>query len=151
MTIPHTAAASAAGYQYQPWWSLLEMLRTGPDRPDATLTLEMHDDVAWEDDGTPTELLQTKHHQVTSRSLSDRSDDVWRSLQVWLDTASPSDPAGPLLHLVSTDHALEGTAAYALRPDSRDVQTAVTRLTMAAETSSLADVRTDPSVLAGDP
>jgi hypothetical protein len=136
MTTPHAAAASAAGYQYQTWWSLLEMLRTGPDRPDATLTLEMHDDVAWEDDGTPTELLQTKHHQETSRSLSDMSDDVWRSLQVWLDTASPSDPAGPLLHLVSTDQALVETAAYALRSDSRDVQAAVTRLTTAAETSS---------------
>ncbi len=136
MTTPHAAAASAAGYQYQTWWSLLEMLRTGPDRPDATLVLEMYDDVAWEDGGTPTELLQTKHHQVASRSLSDMSDDVWRSLQVWLDIASPSDPAGPLMHLVSTDLAPTGTAAHVLRSESRDVHAAVTRLTAAAEMSS---------------
>jgi Cap4, dsDNA endonuclease domain len=51
MSTPHGAAASAAGYQYQTWWSLLEMLRMGPDRPDATLILEMHDDVAWEANG----------------------------------------------------------------------------------------------------
>jgi hypothetical protein len=138
VTTPHAAAASAAGYQYQTWWSLLEMLRTGPDRPDATLTLEMYDDVAWEDGGTPTELLQTKHHQAAGRSLSDMSDDVWRSLQVWLDTAAPSDPAGPLMHLVSTDQAPAGTAAHALRPGSRDLQAAVTRLTTAAQTSTSA-------------
>jgi hypothetical protein len=114
----HGAAASAVGYQYQTWWSLLEMLRTGPDRPDAVLTLEMHDDVAWDVDGNPTELLQTKHHQEAARTLNDASDDIWRTLLVWLDTASPSDPAGPLLHLVSTDVAPVGGAAYSLRPDS---------------------------------
>ena len=114
------------------------MLRTGPDRPDATLIIEMHDDVAWEENGTPTELLQTKHHQVTNRTLTDMGDDIWRSLQVWLDTAAPSDPAGPLLHLVSTDQAPASTAAYALRPQSRDVPTAIARLKKAAETSTSA-------------
>ena len=132
----HGAAASAVGYQYQTWWSLLEMLRTGPDRPDAMLTLEMHDDVAWDVDGNPTELLQTKHHQAAARTLSDTSDDIWRSLLAWLDTASPSDSAGPLLHLVSTDVAPVGGAAYLLRPDSRDEPAALTRLMNAASTSS---------------
>lgn len=112
------------------------MLRTGPDRPDAMLILEMHDDIAWEENGTPTELLQTKHHQVTSRTLSDMGDDIWRSLQVWLDTDSPSDPAGPLLHLVSTDQAPPSTAAYALRAQSRDVPAAIARLMEAAEEST---------------
>ena len=114
------------------------MLRKGPDRPDATLILEMHDDVAWEENGTPTELLQTKHHQVTSRTLGDMGDDIWRSLQVWLDTATPSDPSGPLLHLVTTDQAPAGSAAHALRPESRDVPAALTRLIRAAETSTSA-------------
>jgi hypothetical protein len=136
MTSPHSAAASAAGYQYQTWWSLLEMLRTGPDRPDATLIIEMHDDVAWEENGTPTELLQTKHHQVTHRTLTDMGDDIWRSLRVWMDTAAPSDPAGPLLHLVSTDQAPDSSAAYALRPQSRDVPAAIERLTKAAKEST---------------
>ena len=63
MATTHGAAASAAGYQYQTWWGLLEMLRKGLDHPDASLTLEMHDDVAWDENGTPTELLQTKHHR----------------------------------------------------------------------------------------
>jgi hypothetical protein len=138
VTALHSAAASAAGYQYQTWWSLLEMIRKGPDRPDATLILEMHDDIAWEDEGTATELLQTKHHQVASRTLTDMGDDIWRSLQVWMDAAMPSDPAGPLLHLVSTDQAPADSAAYALRPESRDVPAALARLTTAAETSTSA-------------
>jgi len=33
-----------------------------PRRAGFVLTLELHDDVAWEEDGTPTELLQVKHH-----------------------------------------------------------------------------------------
>src|SRR6266516_190083 len=112
------------------------MLRTGRDRPDATLTLEMHDDVAWEEDGNPTELLQTKHHQQAARTLSDSGDDVWRSLLVWLETASPSDPDGPLMHLVSTDVAPAGSAAHALRADTRDEPTALARLVAAATNST---------------
>jgi hypothetical protein len=141
VTSPHSAAASAAGYQYQTWWSLLAMLRTGPDRPDATLSIEMHDDVAWEESGSPTDLLQTKHHQVTNRTLNDMGDDIWRTLQVWLDTAMPSDPAGPLLHLVSTDEAPVSSAAYALRPRSRDVPAAIAKLTKAAQDSTSTTTR----------
>jgi Cap4, dsDNA endonuclease domain len=58
----HGAAASALGYLYQSQWPLVELLRRGRDEPDSALTLELHDDVAWEQNGTPTELLQVKHH-----------------------------------------------------------------------------------------
>ena len=135
MATTHGAAASAVGYQYQTWWALLEMLRTGPDHPDAVLTMEMHDDVAWDENGTPTELLQTKHHQGTARTLSDSGDDIWRSLLVWMETASPADPAGPLLFLISTDVAPDGSAAHALRAESRDVPAALDRLVTTAATS----------------
>lgn len=135
MVTVHGAAASAAGYQYQTWWGLLEMLRTGPEHPDAVLTMEMHDDVSWDENGTPTELLQMKHHQGTARTLNDSGDDIWRTLLVWTDTASPADPTGPLLFLVSTDIAPDGSAAHALRAESRDVLTALDRLVTAASTS----------------
>jgi len=131
----HGAAASAAGYQYQTWWALLEMLRNGPDHPDAVLTMEMHDDVAWDENGTPTELLQMKHHQRMGRTLSDSGDDIWRSLLVWMETASPADPAGPLLYLISTDVAPDGSAARTLRAESRDVPAALARLVRTASSS----------------
>lgn len=135
MVTAYGAAASAAGYQYQTWWGLLEMLRRGPDRPDAVLTMEMHDDVAWDENGSATELLQMKHHQENARTLSDSGVDIWRTLFVWMDTASPVDPAGPLLYLVSTDVAPDTSAAYALRAESRDVPAALGRLVTAASAS----------------
>lgn len=58
----HGASAPALGYLYQSQWPLVELLRRGHDEPDSAVTLELHDDVSWESDGTPTELLQLKHH-----------------------------------------------------------------------------------------
>ncbi|MGW7673285.1 hypothetical protein ACWGJX_40280 [Streptomyces sp. NPDC054775] len=52
----HDAAHSAVGYQHQTWWALVELLRSGPERPDSSLTLEMYDDIAWDVLGTSTEL-----------------------------------------------------------------------------------------------
>src|SRR5690349_18077263 len=106
----HSAAPSAVGYQHQTWWALVELLRAGADRPDAAMTLELHDDVAWERDGNPTELLQVKHHQGVQRTLTDASSDVWRTLKVWMDTARPGDAAGPELLLITTQTAGSGTA-----------------------------------------
>lgn len=54
----HGAAPSAVGYQHQTWWALVELLQSGAGRPDAAITLELHDDVAWEQGGTPTQQLQ---------------------------------------------------------------------------------------------
>nr|WP_239521141.1 dsDNA nuclease domain-containing protein [Blastococcus saxobsidens] len=76
----HSAAASASGYLYQTSWALLELLRQAPHRPDQALTLEMHDDIAWEDaSGNPTELLQAKLHRKANAGLGDRDTDVWMS------------------------------------------------------------------------
>jgi len=97
----HGAAPSAMGYQHQTWWALLELLRSGAQRPDATISLELFDDVAWDQHGAPTELLQLKHHRIGQRALTDASADVWATLKVWMDTAVPADPAGPTLVLVS--------------------------------------------------
>ena len=77
----HSAAASASGYLYQTSWALLELLRQAPHRPDQALTLEMHDDIAWEDaSGNPTELLQAKLHRKANAGLGDRDTDVWKTL-----------------------------------------------------------------------
>lgn len=122
---PHGAAPSALGYQHQTWWALLELLRMGAHRPDATITLELHDDVAWEQNGTPTELLQLKHHQNQQRQLTDASPDLWSTLKVWMDTARPADPTGPTLMLVTTQTASESSAVAALRAHPRNEQFAL--------------------------
>ena len=135
----HSAAASAAGYQHQTRWALVNLLREGRHRPDLVLSLEMHDDVAWSDaDGNATELLQTKLHAKSTVGLGDKDTDVWKTLLIWLKRPDARDPDGPELALVTTSVASDGTAAHALRPDlgSRDVPAAMRLLTAAATSSS---------------
>jgi len=128
----HSAAASAVGYQHQTWWALVELLRSGARLPDAAITLELHDDVAWEQDGSPTQLLQVKHHQHTQRALTDTSSDVWRTLKVWMDTATPGNATGAQLLLITTQEAGTGTAVAALRPETLDESVALIRLEVVA-------------------
>lgn len=131
----HSAAPNAIGYQHQTWWALVELLQSGAARPDAALSLELYDDVAWEGEGTATELLQVKHHIGQNRTLTDSSMDVWRTLKVWMDEASPADIAGPGLALVTTEAAAAGTAVAALRPHTRDEKEALRLLEHVARTS----------------
>jgi hypothetical protein len=134
-TPSHSGAASAIGYLYQSRWPLLELLRRGKPRPDLRISVELFDDVAWDADGTPTEKLQLKHHLRSARSLGDSSIDMWRTLQSWMDQGDPTDPEGPLLLLVTTDVAAVGSAAHALRPETRDAPAALALLEAAATTS----------------
>ena len=132
----HNASASAVGYLYQVNWALVELLERAPDRPDQAISLETHDDVAWEQSGSPVDLLQTKHHVGVSTGLGDKDTDIWKTQLVWMNTAQPADPQGPALILVTTSVAQPGTAAHALRRDVRDTAAAVARLTDAARTST---------------
>ena len=135
----HNAAASAAGYLYQVRWALLNLLREGKARPDQSISLELLDDVGWEDAaGSATELLQTKLHADDIAGLGDKDLDIWKTLLIWLKRSDVKDPSGPDLALVTTSRAAPETAAYALRPDpvTRDVVEAVGCLTTAAATST---------------
>ncbi|MFC8920782.1 hypothetical protein ACFT5C_34135 [Streptomyces sp. NPDC057116] len=106
----HEASASALGYLFQAQLALLELLRGQEERPDGAISLELHDDVAWEEGGRPVDLLQIKHHIRGVRTLSDKDDDVWRTIQSWMDTHQPGDKDGPTLTLVTTQQARPGTA-----------------------------------------
>ncbi|WP_225846930.1 ABC-three component system protein [Streptomyces sp. HPF1205] len=137
----HDAAHSAVGYQHQTWWALVELLRSGPERPDSSLTLEMYDDIAWDASGTPTELLQIKHHQGNTRRLTDRAMDVWKTIQVWMDHSSPTDISGPSLVLVTTQTAAPGSAMALLRADDRNEASALAILESVAAEEGADDTR----------
>lgn len=136
MTASHGAAGSALGYQYQTAWALLELLRRGPGMPDARISIEMHDDVAWDSDGNATERLQLKHHLNAAASITDKGVDLWRTIGVWLDEASPGDPDAAVLILVTTAAAAAGSGVHLLRPDSRDVAEAQRLIEAAARDSA---------------
>src|SRR5215471_13748287 len=82
---PHGASPSALGYLYQCRYALLEGLRAVPETPQLLISIEKFDDVAFEANGEPTALIQTKHHIGRTGDLSDSSVDLWKTIAVWLD------------------------------------------------------------------
>ncbi|MHB1638847.1 MAG: ABC-three component system protein [Candidatus Dormibacteria bacterium] len=98
----------------------------------------MYDDVSWEVDGNPLELLQLKHHVNPTRTLGDKDVDLWRTIASWMDAHEPGDADGPALTLVTTMSAEDGTACAALRANAQDAVEAKRLLEIAARGSSAA-------------
>jgi hypothetical protein len=131
-----TAAASAAGYYYQARLALHESLRLAYGDSSTDIAVERFDDVSFEKDGRPLELLQTKHHVNKVGDLTDTSADLWKSLRVWSEAAkeNPALPTRTRFVLVTTGRAPDESAASYLRPDDkRDVDKAEALLMAAAE------------------
>jgi hypothetical protein len=138
----HEASSSALGYLFQSQWALLELLQGSEQRPDGAISLELHDDVAWDEGGKAVDLLQIKHHLKSARTLGDKDDDVWRTIQSWMDTHAPGDAEGPWLTLVTTQAARPGTAMAALRSGGAGADAALRLLNAAAGESKARDSAT---------
>lgn len=95
-------AASAADYLYQIDLAPLELLRRAPERPDAVISMEKHDDVGWEVGVAATELRQTKLNASRTAGLVDKDIDIWKTVRVLLDHPDAADSRGPTLALVTT-------------------------------------------------
>ena len=78
----HNASGQMLGYLYQVCFALNLLMES--DDPSYQISMEKFDDIAFDKDGTPVQLIQTKHHTVPA-SLSDSSTDLWRTLKAWLD------------------------------------------------------------------
>lgn len=102
------------------------------------MSLERFDDVAFEQDGTPIQLLQTKHHVTHSGSLSNASTDLWKTLRVWSESVASEivQPRVTILTLITTGQAPQDSAASLLRPQERDEEKALQLLAGVARTSS---------------
>jgi hypothetical protein len=134
---PHGAAASAVGYLFQCRYALLMGLRAVLDTPQLLISIEKFDDVAFEANGEPTELIQTKHHIGKSGDLSDMSVDLWKTIAVWLDKLA-QDIEAPFrmrLVLLTTAYAPDNSAAALLRMRDRD-EAAADKLLIAATKAS---------------
>ena len=79
----HNAAGQMLGYLYQVRYALNLLLESND--PSYQISLEKFDDIAFDRNGTPVQLIQAKHH-TTPASLTDASTDLWRTLNVWIDT-----------------------------------------------------------------
>ena len=88
----HSASASLSGYLYQARYALLRGLEESRNHPSHALSIEKFDDVAFEEDGQPVELIQTKHHGILG-NVTDRSVDLWKTLKIWIQRIK-EDPTG---------------------------------------------------------
>jgi hypothetical protein len=139
----HEASASATGYLYQCRIALLMALRAIPLNVNQEISVERFDDVAFDVTGTPSELIQTKHHIEKGGSLTDASSDLWKTLLIWLKAikADGQLPFRMKFFLMTTGSAPEGSAASYLRAiaNERNEAEADKRLAAAATNSKNVD------------
>lgn len=129
-----SAAEQAIGYLYQIRYALWLLLDGAEEQE---LVLEALDDIHLESQGTPLELLQTKHHS-TKASLTDASPDLWKTIRVWSTHLLHRHIQIPptTLSLVTTATAPPGSIASKLRPtDDRDCEEALKKLNHIVKTS----------------
>lgn len=99
------------------------------------VTRYQFDDIAFDKEGTPVQLIQAKHH-TTPASLTDVSTDLWRTLNVWFDAISAD-----ISLLNHTDFVIITTASVPDNSDAEAIQNqkyqkAYDRLKAAAEDST---------------
>lgn len=126
------ASASLLGYLFQIELGLTLMLEMGPEHPTAQLKIEIFDDISFDDESAPFTLAQAKLHMGQSRSLTDNSVDLWKTLGIWVEQG-----LWDARHLLlTTERAADGSAAASLRVERRDVTLALELLDAAAQTST---------------
>jgi hypothetical protein len=118
----HEASASATGYLFQCRYALLVGLEATIDAPNLEISIERFDDIAFDDAGEPTELIQTKHHIGKNGNLTDASSDLWKTLLIWSKrvAADVDAPFRTRFVLLTTACAPEGSAASNLRMRDRN-------------------------------
>ena len=126
----HSAAGQALGYFHQCMWALVELGRRASAEPAVELRLEALDDIQFDSDGSPDELLQTKHRVGSPGSITANSTDLWRTLNVWMDLAPSEDL---ILRLVTSQGIRDDSPLQGLRVGGdRDTGWALEALAAAA-------------------
>jgi hypothetical protein len=137
-TNQHAAQASATGYLFQCRFALLLGLQAIGDHPQLQISLERFDDIAFDKDGDPVQIIQTKHHLVKKGNLTDASVDLWKTLHIWtkLSATNADAPFRIRFVLLTTSDAPQGSAAAYLRARDRDESKADAALIKTASQST---------------
>jgi hypothetical protein len=133
---PFDASASALGYAYQWRLGLLLLLRAMREDLQIALSIERIDDLSLAADTAS--LFQTKHHKPGAGTLTDGSDDLWKTIRVWCARIRDKtvDPATSRFAIVTTTPAPDESIASLLRQDDqRDPTAAEQRLLVVARSS----------------
>jgi hypothetical protein len=125
--------ASALGHHFQSRYALRLLLEIAATDPLGSISVERLDDIVSTSGSGNIESVQTKQHG-SDATLGNASTDVWKTIRAWLSTFDhPDEPS--LYTLATTSVASPGSAAFCMRPDSRNVGEAVRLLLETAETS----------------
>lgn len=138
LPLNHDATGSLLGYLAQCRYALLMALDELRKNPGHEISIERFDDIAFEQSGTPKELIQTKHHG-SACDVSDYSVDVWKTMRIWIARIDqdPLAASQTKFVLLTTSTASDDSALLLLRDvgSDRDVVGAIEKLTVAAEKS----------------
>jgi len=135
------ASASMLGYIYQIRYALYLSLRKLPEIADPerfNVSIEKLDDIAFDDDGSPEELLQTKFHG-SQGNITDRSSDIWKTVRVWVESIQSGDIllGDMVLSLVTTQAVVDGSLASLLGVgQERDIDKALLIMSKICEESN---------------
>ncbi len=136
------ATASALGYIYQVRYGLLMGLKKiqEVDDPDnCIVSIEKLDDIAFEENGNPTELLQTKYHG-SAGNVTDRSADLWKTIRVWAEMYSEAatDFESITFTLITSEATPDQSIASMLgvEQEKRDTTSALERMRSISEETS---------------
>lgn len=118
------ASPSALGYIYQVRYALYASLKKIQelDDPDVySVVIEKVDDISFNLNDSPKELLQTKH-KTPSKNLTDKSSDFWGTIRIWaeLSLKGDIDLSSISLFLITTQPAGKKSLAKFLSNDSKD-------------------------------
>ena len=132
-----SATDSALGYLYQVRLALLSSLERLRSGETFAVCLETMDDVVFEPEGSPAELLQLKHHCSRAANLTDASSDFWKSLRVWIEGREEgSIPKDAQLYLITTSDVGRGSAVSFLMSKYRNESEAIKKLRETVSTST---------------
>ena len=117
MSNPFSAGASAIGYIYQVRYALYLILMD--ENIEKDISIERLDDVAFETNGTATELIQLKHHTKKTAALTTGCSDLWKTIRVWSESINSNEIQlpGTILSLITTGVAPKDSAAYFMKSD----------------------------------
>jgi len=105
------------GYIYQVRYALFLILKD--ENIEKEISIERLDDVAFETDGTATELIQLKHHTNKTAALTNGCSDLWKTIRVWSVAIKKNEIRipGTILSLITTGIAPDNSAAYFIKAD----------------------------------
>lgn len=118
----HQATEQMLGYLYQVQYALDLLLSN--ENSSYQISIEKFDDVAFEKDGRPMQLIQLKHHVKQRGNLTDGSADLWRTIKVWIDFLSqkPKLIGNTEFFIITTAIAPENSIAWCLKHKNINIE-----------------------------